>query len=284
MSYDQSTLSPKYQVHNKRNRKLHLIPYVGNKSGFAHIFDDLMPDDCGHKGGIYDIFGGSGAFTTYCCFRFGNSSDITYNDNNPVLTNFMTCVRDNINDLISEYNKHKEQSSNDYFLKVRAEHSLTDGLKGAGQFFYLAKNAFSGKIRFNKKNLFNAPMRKNTRCPDISEQHFCDISKSIQNITITNKRFEQFAHVKDAFLYLDPPYMNNPNDHYNEVPTTESFTQFVRSTYPYNRIMISEQNTPDNLGISDLQFKVYDVLLRRSLQYVTQRDSKEIIAINYELS
>ncbi len=252
---------------------------MGNKSGFTHIFDDLMPNEYGKQ--IYDLFGGSGAFTIYCSFRFGPLSDITYNDNNPVLTNFMTCVRDDIDQLIHEYNKHKSRSSHEYYLAVRAEDSLTDGVKGAGQFLYLAKNAFSGKIRFNRKNRFNVPMRKNTRCPDLLNGHMHNISKSIKNITITNKRFEEFEHLKNSFLYLDPPYMNNPNSHYNEVPTTESFLQFVDATRRDNRIMISEQNSPDDLGLSDMKFETYYVALRRSLQYTTQNDSMEIVAINY---
>jgi len=38
---------------------LKLIPYIGCKSGFSHIFDALIPDNYGHK--IYDVFGGGGA-------------------------------------------------------------------------------------------------------------------------------------------------------------------------------------------------------------------------------
>ena len=266
-----------YEVRNGRNR-CHLIPYIGNKSGFSDIFDELVPSDAGN-GKIVDVFGGSGAFAIYCCFRFG-SDRVVYNDNNPVLTNFMAFVRDDVAGLIEEYEGHKSASSPDYFLRVRTE-SLTDGLRGAGRFLYLAKNAFSGKIRFNKKNGFNAPMRKSTKCPSLSEERFCAISDVVGKMAITNKSFEEFQDTRDAFLYLDPPYMNNTNAHYNGVPATESFARFVRATTLHNRVMISEQNEPDAIGIPE-SFRIYRIALRRSLQYVTQKDSAEIIATNYD--
>lgn len=266
-----------YEVRNGRNR-CHLIPYIGNKSGFSDIFDELVPDDAGN-GKIVDVFGGSGAFAIYCCFRFG-SDRVVYNDNNPVLTNFMTIVRDDVAGLIEEYERHKGVSSPDYFLRVRAE-SLTDSLRGAGRFLYLAKNAFSGKIRFNKKNKFNAPMRKSARCPSLSEERLRAISDAVRGMAITNKNFEEFQDIRDAFLYLDPPYMNNTNAHYNGVPATDSFARFVRATTLHNRVMISEQNEPDAIGIPE-SYRIYRIALRRSLQYVTQRDSAEIIAINYD--
>ncbi len=266
-----------YEVRNGRNR-CHLIPYIGNKSGFSDIFDELVPDDAG-SGKIVDVFGGSGAFAIYCCFRFG-SDRVVYNDNNPVLANFMTLVRDDVAGLIEEYERHRSMSSPDYFLRVRTE-SLTDGLRGAGRFLYLAKNAFSGKIRFNKKNKFNAPMRKSARCPSLSEERLRTISDAVRGMAITNKNFEEFQDIRDAFLYLDPPYMNNTNAHYNGVPATDSFARFVRATTLHNRVMISEQNEPDAIGIPE-SYRIYRIALRRSLQYVTQKDSAEIIAINYD--
>ncbi len=269
-----------YEIHNGRNR-YHLIPYIGNKSGFSGIFDDLIPDDVVSGGRqIVDVFGGSGAFAIYCCFRFG-SDNVTYNDSNPVLSNFMTAVRDNVTGLFSEFERHRMRSSPDYFTRMRTE-PLTGGVKAAGRFLYLAKNAFSGKIRFNSKNKFNAPMRKGAKCPSLSKERLCAISDSICNMDIQNKDFEEFSNIRRAFLYLDPPYMNNTNGHYNGVPATESFARFVRATTKHNRIMISEQNEPDVIGIPS-SYRIYRILLRRSLQYVTQKDSREIMAINYDV-
>ena len=266
-----------YDVRSGRNR-YHLIPYIGNKSGFAHIFDELVPDDAG-SGRIIDVFGGSGAFAIYCSFRFG-SRHITYNDNNPVMVNFMECVRDDPAGLMERYEEHRARSDGEYFLEARKS-DISGGLEGAGRFLYLAKNAFSGKIRFNGSGRFNAPMRKGASCPKLNEERLLDISHSIRHMKITNRPFESWSRTRGAFMYLDPPYMNNTNAHYNMVPSTESFAEFVHAITPHNRVMISEQNEPADIGIPNC-YAVYRVRLRRSLQYVTQNDSREIVAINYE--
>lgn len=271
-------MQQKYNVRNGRS-KYHLIPYIGNKSRFSDIFDDLVPDDASANR-IVDVFGGSGAFATYCCFRFG-SSNVVYNDNNPVLCNFIMAVRDDVDNLIIQYEKHRVKSSPEYYTKMRTE-SLTDGTAEAGRFMYLAKNAFSGKIRFNGKNKFNTPMRKGTKCPSIQREKIRAISHAIRHMEIKNKDFEEFSDIRQAFLYLDPPYMNNANGHYNGVIDTESFARFVRATTKHNRIMISEQNEPDSIGVPS-SYTIHRVSLRRSLQYITQKNSEEIIAINYKV-
>lgn len=265
-----------FVVRSGRN-PYHLIPYIGNKSGFVDIFARLMPPDVQNKK-IVDVFGGSGAFAIYCCSQFG-SDNITYNDNNPVITNFMTHIRDDPTGLIQEYNIHRARSTPEYFMDVR-DQSIQNGIEDAGRFLYLAKNAFSGKIRFNNSGKFNAPMRKGTPCPALDKNKICRISSSIQNMEILNHSYEHFMDISDTFLYLDPPYMNNPNAHYNGVPSTTDFVKFVRNISPKNFVMISEQNEPHEIGLDDT-YTIHDVLLRRSLQYVTQKDSREIIAINY---
>lgn len=269
--------SKTYDVRNGRNR-YHLIPYVGNKSGFAHIFDELVPDDAG-SGEIVDVFGGSGAFAIYCCFRFGPRR-VTYNDNNPVVVNLMKCVRDDPAGLAGLYGEHRSSHSGDYYLGVRRD-DIATGLEGAARFLYLAKNAFSGKIRFNAEGRFNSPMRKGSKCPRLDEDGLMAIARAIRPMNITNRPFGHWRRARDAFLYLDPPYMNNTNGHYNMVPSTGDFAEFVRAVTPYNRVMISEQSDPADIGLPDC-YAVHRVRLRRSLQYATRNDSREVVAINYD--
>lgn len=267
---------PPFEVKNARN-KYHLIPYIGNKSGFAHIFDKTIPGHVKDKN-IVDAFGGGGAFSIYCSYRFG-SKKVTYNDNNPTIVNFFRHVKNDLKGLLQQYTEHKSKSSGEYYLDVR-EKSLDDGLVGAGRFLYLAKNAFSGKIRFNKSNKFNAPMRKYTKCPGLNYTSMAKISNAIKDITITNEEYRAYDSIKDAFVYLDPPYMKNTNSHYNGVPDTDEFIRFVKDIEAENMVMISEQNSAKTLKLSD-DFRVYPVLLKRSLQYNTTSSSREIIAINY---
>jgi len=269
-----------FDVGKQHKVRLKIIPYVGCKSGFAHIFDSLIPDDYGKK--IYDVFGGGGGFAFYACDRFG-SKNVVYNDHNPVIINFIKSLKKNPDELFDQYQKHYEKANSDYYLEVR-KMDLEDGVLGAGRFFYLAKNAFSGKIRFNSKNKFNCPMRKNTKCPQIKRETIQSLSDMIKHLKITKKDFRSYADVKDGFVYLDPPYMNNTNGHYNAVVGLNEFVEFVENIQKSNKVMISEQNHPDYLMLSSM-YRVYQITLTRSLQYFTQKDSsKEIIAINYKTS
>lgn len=269
--------SQSFMVKNQRQtNKLKIIPYVGCKSGFSHIFDSLIPDNYGKK--IYDLFGGGGGFTFYACKRFG-SENVVYNDHNNVITNLITVLKKSPDDLFYEYQKHYKKSSPEYFLKIR--NMSLDGLNGAGRFLYLAKNAFSGKIRFNSKNKFNCPMRKNSKCPQIKIESLHYLSKLIKKLKITSYDFSHYKNINDSFIYLDPPYMKNTNGHYNAVVSLDSFTDMLDYIEKTNNIMISEQNTPEYLLLGS-NYSVYHVTLNRSLQYFTQNNSKEIIAINYE--
>lgn len=267
--------SPSFEVKNGRN-KYHLIPYLGNKSGFSHIFDRLISDSM--KGKIYDVFGGTGSFSIYSCYRFG-SKNVTYNDNNPTLVNFVTEVKNNPKLLHKEYEKHRKKSSEDYYRDVR-QTDLDDGLVGAGRFLYLAKNAFSGNIRFGKTNNFKSVMRKNVKCSNMSLERLTMASKIISQMKITNEDYKYFEDEKNGFFYLDPPYMENPHNYYNGLLNTDDFLRFLRKIGKKNQVMLSEQNDPHKLQLSE-NFRVYPVLLKRSPHYNAKNNSREIIAINY---
>ena len=170
-------------------------------------------------------------------------------------------------------------SDPEHYLAVR-DMDLNCGAVGAGRFMYLAKNAFSGKIRFNRKGRFNSPMRKGARCPAVRLDGILDLSDMIRDLTITAMDFWEYSGVSGAFVYLDPPYMRNTNGHYDATVRPDRFADFVKTVQGANMVMISEQNDPKSLMLSP-GYGVYRVSLRRSMQYFTQRASSEIIAINY---
>lgn len=267
-------MSVQFTVKNARTGRSKLIPYVGCKAGFAHVFDSLIPDSYGKR--IYDVFGGGGGFTFYACRRFG-SKNVTYNDHNPVLVNLMRTLQESPDSLYEQYVMHSAKSSPEYFSSIRCC-DLEDGVRGAGRFFYLAKNAFSGKIRFNSKNKFNCPMRKNSKCPLVDYESLVSLSDTISHLTITDWDFRRFDGTSSCFFYLDPPYMNNKNGHYNATVNPKVFAGFVGAIQKQNKVMISEQNTLDLMSDS---YQIFTVSLQRSLQYITQTNSSEIIAVNY---
>ena len=257
------------------NKKYTTIPYVGNKSGFAHIFDDLIPNNIVN---IIDVFGGSGSFSIYCSYRFG-SENVTYNDKNPVICNFLRYLRDDVDGLCDEYNKHSVNHSREYFKIIKSK-QIISGVSGAGRFLYLCKYAFSSKIRFGSNGIkptMSARIGDTTIGLDVTRFH--NISRIIKNITIKNDDFMMFKKQRNAFLYLDPPYLDNKNNHYGSVPDSNDFVNFIRKVMRKNKIMLSEATMPSKLRQEN--FTIFNVCLKRSPSYKHQNKTNEIIAINY---
>ncbi len=264
-----------FVVTNKR-ANLKIIPYIGCKAGFTDIFDKIIPDNI--SGRIYDIFGGGGAFSLYACNRFG-SHRVTYNDNNPIVVNLIRQVQKSPLRLWELYTEHYNNSCTEYYYRVRTL-CLQNGVEGAANFLYLAKNAFSGKIRFNSRNKFNSPIRKGSSCPKVHLDSLLGLSKTIEDLTIMNEDYKAFACVENSVLYLDPPYFNNTNGHYNGVLDLAEFNQFLRTIELRNRVVLSEQNHPNIFDLPE-SYTVRPITLMRSLQYFTQNKSEEMIAFNF---
>ena len=74
--------------------------------------------------------------------------------------------------------------------------------------------------------------------------------------------------------------MNNPNLHYCSLVENEDFIDFLSVVDINNKVMLSEQNSPDDLDLKN-KYTIHKIHLNHSLQYRTQTNSKEIIAVNY---
>ena len=264
-----------FVVRNRNGNALKLIPYIGCKAGFHDIFDEIIPDDL--NGQIYDVFGGGGSFSFYACQRFG-SHRVCYNDNNPILVNLIRCLQTDPTGLWEIYNEHYLCSSTEHYYEVRTA-NIGEGVRGAGNFLYLAKNAFSGKIRFNAQGRFNSPIRKGSSCPRLELDSLVALSSIIAEMALTNQDYTEFSSLRDALIYLDPPFFNNTNGHYNSVLDLAVFNGFLRDIEQVNKVILSEQNPPEIFELPTA-YTVHRVTLKRSLQYVTQRQSQEIIALN----
>jgi DNA adenine methylase len=147
------------------------------------------------------------------------------NDMNKDLINCYIVIRDNLDALIEELKKYKNEE--EFFYQVRnldrkdSFHFKTP-VEKASRTIYLNKTCYNGLFRVNSQGFFNAPYGryKNPKYVDF------DVLKSIQeylnsnSITILNCDFE--TAVKDAkkgdFIYFDPPY--------HPLSKTSSFTGY----------------------------------------------------------
>ena len=137
------------------------------------------------------------------------------NDFNSELINTYIVIRDNLDELIQELEKHKENDSKEYFYILREwdRNGILEeksNVERASRFIYLNKTCFNGLFRVNSQNQFNVPYG-NYKNPNIVNKEVLIADSKFLNksgIKIMNGDFEKAAKTarKGDFVYFDPPY------------------------------------------------------------------------------
>ncbi len=160
-------------------------------------------------------------------------------DMNEELINLYQVVRDNVDELITDLQKH--DISKEYFMEIRnidrtEEYKNWSNVKKASRFIYLNRTCFNGMYRVNSKGEFNVPFGhyKNPRILD--ENNLINCSNLLQKTEIKHADFSKILKKvkKGDFVYFDPPYV--------PLSETSSFTSYTKDGFDM-----------------DMQFKLRDV-------------------------
>lgn len=145
-------------------------------------------------------------------------------DLNEDLVNCYQVVRSDVEPLIEELKKHRNEKA--HFLKVRKMQPWElDSIQRAARLVYLNKTCYNGLYRVNLRAEFNVPFGQ------YDNPRICDpialraASRTLQNAEITAKdfRFLLYRAQPGDFIYLDPPY--------NPLSTTASFTSYSEAPF-----------------------------------------------------
>lgn len=160
-------------------------------------------------------------------------------DMNEELINLYFVVRDSVDELVHDLNKH--EISKEYFLKIRnldrmEKYFKLSNVERASRFIYLNRTCFNGMYRVNSKGEFNVPFGNYKNPRIIDENNLLNCSELLKKTEIKCADFSEIIHKvqKDDFVYFDPPYV--------PLNETSSFTSY----------------TKDGFDI-DMQFKLRDV-------------------------
>lgn len=137
------------------------------------------------------------------------------NDFNTELINAYSSIRDNVDELIADLEKHKLNNSKEYFYELREWDrngvlETKSNVERASRFIYLNKTCFNGLFRVNSQGQFNVPYGNYKNPNIVNEEVLLADSKFLNRngIKILHGDFEEA--VKDAkredFIYFDPPY------------------------------------------------------------------------------
>ena len=156
------------------------------------------------------------------------------NDYNQELINVYITVRDNLEELLDELRIHEENNSSDYYNEIRAldraeEFAQMSNVEKSARIIYLNKTCYNGLYRVNMAGQFNSPYGKYKNPNIVNEAVLRAISNyfNTNEITILNGDYKEVLKdlEKEAFVYLDPPYMPI---------SSSSFTGYTEGGFGYN--------------------------------------------------
>ncbi len=183
-----------------------ILKWVGGKRQLSDEIAALMPK---RIKSYCEPFVGGGAVL----FLLQPSKAIV-NDVNTELINVYEVIRDDIEDLILDLQKHKNES--DYFYRIRdldRDKSMYSGLSNvekASRMIYLNKTCYNGLFRVNSAGEFNTPFGSYKNPNIVNEPVLRALNKYFKTADISFSSKDYFEVIKNlsknTFVYLDPPY------------------------------------------------------------------------------
>lgn len=157
------------------------------------------------------------------------------NDFNSSLMNVYLVIKKNPEELLEILEKHAENNSKEYYLKIRSAdrdgriEKMSD-VEKAARLLYMLKVDFNGLYRVNKKGQFNAPYGLNNNPKIYDRENIMSVSNYFNscNIDFLSGDFEDSVQgvQKDDFVYFDPPYI--------PLSSTANFTSYTEDGFSFD--------------------------------------------------
>jgi DNA adenine methylase len=191
----------------KKNRLVSpVLKWVGGKRQLIHEIEKYIPLKYTT---YYEPFIGGGAIL----FHLQPKKAIV-NDVNSELVNLYKVIKDDVEALILDLAKHRNEE--DYFYDIREwdrdkeRYSSLNNIEKASRMIYLNKTCYNGLFRVNRAGEFNTPFGNYKNPNIINEITLRAVSNYFNNseITFLNVDFDEAVRGirKGSFVYFDPPY------------------------------------------------------------------------------
>ena len=219
-----------------------IVKWVGGKRQLMYELEINMPKTYNR---YFEPFIGGGAL-----FFYLQPDNAYISDMNEELINLYQVVRDNVDELITDLQKH--DISKEYFMEIRnidrtEEYQNWSNIQKASRFIYLNRTCFNGMYRVNSKGEFNVPFGhyKNPRILD--ENNLINCSNLLQRTEIKHADFSEIMKKvkKGDFVYFDPPYV--------PLSETSSFTSYTKDGFDMD-MQLSLRDVCDELDSMGVKF------------------------------
>ena len=207
----------------KNNLVAPVVKWVGGKRQLLDAIQKHVPKKYNT---YYEPFLGGGAVL----FALQPGKAVV-NDINGELINLYRVIKDDVDALIADLQKHKNEA--DYYYKIREydrdkqKYASLTPVEKASRLIFLNKTCYNGLFRVNRAGEFNTPFGKYKNPNIVNAAALKAISAFFKqtDITLCNIDFETAVKTatKGDFVYLDPPY--------DPVSDTASFTGYDKGGF-----------------------------------------------------
>lgn len=222
------------------------------------------------------------------------------NDINEELINVYTVIRDNVEELIEDLKKHKNEA--EYFYNIREldrdkeAYNRLSSIKKASRIIYLNKTCYNGLFRVNQQGEFNTPFGRYKNPNIVNEVTLRAVSNYFNKAQITFKCIDFEESVKGirkgSFVYFDPPY--------DPVSDSANFTGYDKGGFDRDEQIrlkqlcdkLNNRNVKFLLSNSATEFildlyKDYNIAIVKAKRAINSRGDKrgevnEVLVKNYE--
>ena len=236
-----------------------VLKWVGGKRQLITQITELLPS---RYATYYEPFIGGGAV-----FFHLQRKKVVINDFNSELVNVYKTIQSDVEALIEDLKKHKNES--DYFYEIRAldrsdAFSELTNIEKASRVVYLNKTCFNGLYRVNRSGEFNTPFGRYKNPNIVNEITLRAVHKYLKtnDITILNQDFASiFDNIKkNDFVYLDPPY--------DPVSKSSNFTGYNQGGF----------STDDQIRLREL----CDRLNKKGVKFLLSNSATDFIKEEYK--
>jgi DNA adenine methylase len=237
------------------------LKWVGGKRQIMSSIDVLLPKNIRNYTYVEPFVGGGAVL-----FHLQPSKAII-NDFNTELINVYEVIKLNLNELIIDLKKHKNEA--DYFYEIRGldrspKFNKLSKVQRASRIIYLNKTCFNGLYRVNNSGEFNAPFGRYRNPNIVNEPILKAVNKYLNScdIQIFNSDYEDVLKKadKNSFIYLDPPY--------HPISENSNFTGYVQGGW----------DIKDQIRLR----KVCDDLTKRGIKFLLSNSSATLIKEQYK--
>jgi DNA adenine methylase len=188
------------------------------------------------------------------------------NDFNSELINVYSVIKNDLESLVIDLKKHKNES--DYFYEIRGidrtgEIEKLTNAERASRIIYLNKTCFNGLYRVNSSGEFNSPFGKYKNPNIINEPTLRAVNHYLNtnDIQIINGDYLEILQKadKNSFVYLDPPY--------HPVSESSNFTGYVQGGW----------DESDQIRLRE----ACDDLTKRGINFLQSNSSADFIKQQY---